>query len=70
MSEPHDNVFDLERFRSKKEQIASSQFPSHDKDSFGTSPKELGSHIDNIKKSIQRINKLMEELKTISNKKS
>ena len=72
MSELNENVFDLARFRSQKHSLTQDIQSSHSilkilpNTPLKVTGKELGSHIDNIKQSIQRINKLMEELRTIS----
>ena len=67
-AETNTNILDLAGFRTKKYSQISSQVPGAPLTSIGVSQKEMGSHIENIKKSIQRINKLMEELRTISDK--
>ncbi|MES2614834.1 MAG: hypothetical protein V4591_05415 [Bdellovibrionota bacterium] len=65
MQEVEANVLDLAGFRSKKKDLQAASFQPFTKP---LSQQELGSQIENIKQSIQRINKLMAELKSISEK--
>ena len=61
------NIFDLSLFRAKKQEILEEIVVAPKplgKSSLST--QELGTQVDNIKKSIQRINQLMAELRTIS----
>ncbi len=69
MSELSQNVFDLSAFRNKKQEIVAAKFIKKTPVIMTKKNQELNTKIDNIKKSIQRINSLMEELKSISHNK-
>lgn len=65
MQDSNENVLDLARFRSNKLDAK----PVQENNSFlKFNEGELENHIENIKQSIHRINKLISELKTISDK--
>lgn len=68
MSEIEGKIFDLERFRIKKQDLTASRFTKLQRPSAKVSTNEISTHMEKIKQSIQRINKLMEELKSISDK--
>lgn len=67
MTEFHQNVYDLNGYKAKKAELEMSKFKAEDSSST-ISAKQLDSQISNIKKSISRINQLMEELRSFSKK--
>jgi hypothetical protein len=67
MTEFSRNVYDLNGYRTKKAEMELS-FSNLEESDTTLSPKHLDSNISNIKKSIHRINQLMEELRSMSQK--
>ena len=69
MTDFRDNLLDLNRFRIKKQILNENQIRDISLHSVEIPGKELDTRISKIKQSIQRINKLMEELRAVSPKK-
>ncbi len=69
MTDFRDNILDLNRFRMKKQILNENQIRDISLHSVEVPGKELDTRISKIKQSIQRINKLMEELRAVSPKK-
>ena len=69
MTDFRDNILDLNRFRLKKQILNETQIRDISLHPVEVPGKELDTRISKIKQSIQRINKLMEELRAVSPKK-